>query len=285
MSSMACGGSTVPALSATQPIITSDAQSSTEEAGELPPLPPGVTRCEQLATRLCDDLGPTTDTCEMVRTRTAELEDSHCDVMSAHYAEVIGDLRAYALRNQPLSPENFARMTAGAAATHGPADAAVTIVVFSDFQCPFCAGAATATADVIERYGDRVRVVFRQFPLPFHRNAHTAAEAALAANAEGKFWPMHDLLFANQGSLDREYLTRYAQTLGLNTQNFEAALDRGTYAAAVDADLNLGVELGVNGTPTMFLNGAKVPNAGDAEALTARIDAILNSATSTPSPQ
>jgi len=281
---IACGGQS-PQPTTTQPLRTSTPADDSADGTQLPELAQGVTRCQQLMTRLCADLGPTTETCELVRTRTAELEEGSCDAMTQHYSEVIADLRAYEARNQPLTPENFARMIAGATTTHGPANAPVTIVIFSDFQCPFCAGAATATHEVIQRYGDKVQVVFRQFPLPFHHHAHAAAEAALAAHAQGRFWPMHDLLFANQGGLDRASLTSYAQTLGLDVAAFNAALADATFSSAVDSDLALGVELGVNATPTMFVNAAKVPNASDADALAARIDAILNSPTPAPAAQ
>lgn len=235
----------------------------------------GVTRCGALMTRLCADLGPTTETCELVRVRTTELEERDCNAMSQHYTQVLAELVEYETRNQPLSPAKFGRMTDGATTTHGPANAPVTIVIFSDFQCPFCAGAAITTRDLVERYGERIRVVFRQFPLPFHHNAHAAAEASLAAHAQGKFWQMHDRLFANQGDLDRASLTQHAHAIGLHVGTFDAALDSNTYAQAVDSDLELGMELGVNATPTMFVNGARIPNAGDLDALVARIDALL----------
>lgn len=235
--------------------------------------------CEQLRTRLCADLGPTTETCELVKERTAEIPENHCAAMLAHYSEVLDDLEEQEARNRPLSPEQAARSIANANTTSGPENAPITVVLFSDFQCPYCAGAAHATHEIQQAYGDKVHLVFRQFPLPFHRNAHLAAEASLAAHAQGKFWPMHDLLFANQGALDRESLSAYARELQLDVAAFDRAVDDHTFGEAVDADLELGVSLGVDGTPTMFLNRKRVPNASDVESLRALIDAQLASTT------
>jgi protein-disulfide isomerase len=157
----------------------------------------------------------------------------------------------------------------------GPADAKVTIVEFSDFQCPFCSRAATAVHTVKEKYSDKVRFVFRQFPLSFHQNAHLSAEAALAANAQGKFWEFHDKAFANQQKLDRASLEGYAKDIGLNVAEFKKALDDKTYAPTVDAELKLGEEVAVDGTPTMFLNGKRVSNPSDTTELSKEIDEAL----------
>ncbi len=258
------------------PIVTAPA---TEEAA---PADSGEA-CATLTERLCNDIGPTTETCGLVRQRKQELTKTQCDAMLDHYGEVLADLQSYEARNQPLTPEKMARLLDGAAATHGPRNAAITIVLFSDFQCPFCAGAAASTHAIIERYGDKVHLVFRQFPLSFHRNAHVAAEASLAAAAQGKFWPLHDRMFAHQDQLDRDSLTRHARAVGLDVTALNHALDNQTYVEAVDADFQLGVAFGVEGTPTMFLNGTRVPNASDLEDLTARIEATLNTSQS-PSP-
>src|SRR5690606_31096550 len=122
----------------------------------------------------------------------------------------------------------------------GDADAKVTVVEFSDFQCPYCTRAAEVANKVKENYPKGVRFVFRQFPLSFHQDAHLAAQASLAAAAEGKFWEYHDLLFENQKSLGRESLEKYAEQLGLNMATFKKALDEGTYKDAVDKDIELG---------------------------------------------
>jgi protein-disulfide isomerase len=141
----------------------------------------------------------------------------------------------------------------------GPADAKVTIVEFSDFQCPYCKRAADVVSEVSTKYGDDVRVVFRNFPLPYHKSANLAAQASLAAHEQGKFWEMHDQLFAHQQTLDRAAIDGFARELGLDTAKFAAALDSGKYAAAVNADLLAGGPL-VDGTPTLFVNGHKLTN-------------------------
>jgi len=268
-----CGASdpatTQPTALAPVATAPSEAASDSEQAGH----------CERLSARLCGDLGPTTETCELVKERTAEIPENHCAAMLDHYGEVLDELEEQEARSRPLPPEQAALSIANATTTSGPENAPITVVLFSDFQCPYCAGAASATHEIQQAYGDKVRVVFRQFPLPFHRNAHLAAEASLAAHAQGKFWPMHDLLFANQGALDRESLSAYARELQLDVAAFDRALDGHTFSNAVDADLQLGVSLGVNGTPTMFLNRKRVPNASDVESLHALIDAQLDSAT------
>lgn len=231
--------------------------------------------CDELVTKLCTEIGPTTATCEMVKTRTKEFPPERCTAMMEHYTEVVTDLKRQEEKNKPLSPEKLAMLTNGAVTTFGTAGSKVTIVEFSDFQCPFCSKAATATHALKEKYGDKIHFVFRQFPLSFHQNAHVAAEASLAANAEGKFWEFHDKMFENQAALDRPSLERLAQELGLNVANFKKALDDKTYAAAVDADLKLGGDVAVDGTPTMFLNGKRIPNPTDVDAISKEIDAAL----------
>jgi protein-disulfide isomerase len=232
-------------------------------------------KCDELTTKLCTDIGPTTQTCEMVKTTTKSFPPERCDQMMQHYAEVLDGLKKQEERNKPLSPEKMAKLTAGTAPRFGPTDAKVVIVEFSDFQCPFCSRAATAVHDLKAKYGDKVHFVFRQFPLSFHQNAHISAEASLAANAQGKFWEFHDKLFANQQKLDRESLEGYAKELGMNVGDFKKALDDKTYAATVDAEQKLGEEVAVDGTPTMFLNGKRVTNPTDVAELSKEIDSAL----------
>jgi protein-disulfide isomerase len=232
-------------------------------------------KCDELTTKLCTDIGPTTQTCDMVKNTTKGFPPERCDQMLQHYAEVLDGLKKQEERNKPLSPEKMAKLTAGTAPKFGPPDAKVVIVEFSDFQCPFCSRAATAVHDLKAKYGDKVHFVFRQFPLSFHQNAHISAEASLAANAQGKFWEFHDKLFANQQKLDRESLEGYAKELGMNVADFKKALDDKTYAAAVDAEQKLGEEVAVDGTPTMFMNGKRVTNPTDLAELSKEIDAAL----------
>jgi protein-disulfide isomerase len=234
--------------------------------------------CDELQDKLCKDLGPTTKTCEMVKTHTKTFPPERCDMMMKRYPEVLADLKKQEEKNKPVDPAAIAKLTAGSPPAFGPKDAKVTLVEFSDFQCPYCSRAATAVSEIKKKYGDKVHFVFRQFPLSFHQNAHIAAQASLAAHAQGKFWQFHDKLFENQQKLDRAALEGYAKELGLDMAAFKKALDDKTYAAAVDAEMKLGEEVAVDGTPTMFLNGARVSNPSDAEAIGKEIEAALKAA-------
>ena len=124
----------------------------------------------------------------------------------------------------------------GDAPAKGPANAPLVLVVFSDFQCPFCKRVEPTLAEVEKHYPGKVRVVWKNYPLPFHANAWPAAEAAMAADAQGKFWPMHDRLFANNTALDRESLENYAAAVGLDLPRFRADLDAGRWKARIEAD-------------------------------------------------
>jgi len=231
--------------------------------------------CDVLTTKLCAEIGPTTPTCEMVKTQTKNFPPDRCSMMMEHYAEVVADLKKREERNKPLAAEKIAAMTQPDAPAFGPATSAVTLVAFSDFQCPFCSRAATATQKIKEKYGDRVHFVFRQFPLSFHKNAHLAAEAALAANAQGKFWEFHDKLFADQSKLERPGLEDAAKAVGLDMVAFKKALDTSSFTAKVDSDQKLGESVNVDGTPTIFLNGARVADPTNFDAIAKEIDAAL----------
>ena len=149
----------------------------------------------------------------------------------------------------------------GDAPAKGPANAPLVLVVFSDFQCPFCKRVEPTLAELERHYAGKVRVVWKNFPLPFHANAGPAAEAAMAAGAQGKFWPMHDRLFDNNTALDRESLENYAAAIGLDLPRFRADLDAGRYKARIEADKQEGSDLGVVGTPAVFINGRKIAGA------------------------
>jgi protein-disulfide isomerase len=164
----------------------------------------------------------------------------------------------------------------------GPRGAKVTLVVFSDFQCPFCSRLAPTLHDLRKRYPRDLRVVFKQLPLPFHQHAALAAEASLAAHAQGKFWEMHDKLFEEQRSLERDSLLKYAEKLRLNLDRFERALDQHAYRAQVEADSKHAASLGIQGTPTMVINGRKVSGARPADDLATVIDEELQAARTRP---
>ncbi len=231
--------------------------------------------CFHLADKICVDMGPKTDICQTVRKHTATFETEQCTQMLAEYDEVLADLKRRVQAEQPLNADQQAAVAAGSAPGFGPANATVTLVGFSDFECPYCAKAAGVVSQLKEKYGDKVRFVFRQFPLSFHANAQVAAEASLAAHAQGKFWEYHDLLFQNQQSLDRGSLESYAEKLGLDMVTFKKALDDKTYAPAVGEDMKLGEMAAIRGTPSLFLNGERVLDPADFEALEKRILELL----------
>jgi protein-disulfide isomerase len=158
-------------------------------------------------------------------------------------------------------PSKVYDLPVGDSAIRGPEDAPVTIVEFSDYQCPFCARSEPIIKDVQKEYPDKVRFVYKHLPLvSIHSNAMGASQAAIAAGKQGKFWEMHDLLFANQRSLQSDKLKEYAQQLGLDVAKFEADMNSAEVKSAVQDDMNLSRKVGVRGTPTIFVNGKLVEN-------------------------
>jgi protein-disulfide isomerase len=149
----------------------------------------------------------------------------------------------------------------------GPETALLTVIVFSDFQCPYCARLQPALQALRREYGDRVRVVFRHLPLSFHPRAQLAAEAAVAAAMQGKLWDFHDRVFTTPGRLTRAELEAHAQAIGLDMTAFRAALDDRRYLERVAADAAAAAALGVRGTPTMFVNGTPVVGSASFEHL------------------
>jgi protein-disulfide isomerase len=154
----------------------------------------------------------------------------------------------------------------------GPANAPVTIVEFSDFECPFCSRINPTIKQVQDKYGDKVRIVFRQYPLPFHPKAQKAAEASLCASDQGKFWEMHDAMFANQQALAVEQLKAKAAELGLKAEEFNSCIDSGKHAAAIQADMKDGSAAGVSGTPALFVNGRFINGAVPFDQIATVID-------------
>jgi protein-disulfide isomerase len=144
----------------------------------------------------------------------------------------------------------------------GPADAAVTIVEFSDFQCPYCQRALPTLNDVLEKYPGKVRVVYRHLPLDrIHKRARPAAEAAACAEDQQQFWPYHDKLFANNRALEKEDLIRYASEVGLDDARFAECIDERTFQAKVEADLQAAQTAGISGTPAFVVNGVLLSGA------------------------
>ena len=158
----------------------------------------------------------------------------------------------------------------------GPDTALVTLVVWSDFQCPFCAREAPVIAQLHARFGDDLRIIFRHLAMNNHRRASLAAEAAVAASVQGKFWAFHDQVFEHFGALERADLEAFAQTAGLDLAKFRAALDDRRYRAAIVAEGASALALGVDGTPTMFVNGQPVVGARDYQTMETMVSAHLD---------
>ena len=137
----------------------------------------------------------------------------------------------------------------------GRLDAPIVLVEYADFECPYCADAYPIVKALERTYGDKLCVVFREFPLPQHPHALQAAETAEFAADAGAFWPMHDMLFEHQRALDPTHLTGYAEQLGLDAAALRSALRARTYVPRIEDEIEGGEESGVSGTPTFFVNG------------------------------
>ena len=177
--------------------------------------------------------------------------------------------------------ERFKVPVTSAQPQKGPQDALVTIVEFSEFQCPFCARVLPTMKQVEETYGDKVRVVWRNNPLPFHKDAAPAAALAMEAYAQGgddKFWEVHDVLFANQKALSRAQLEDYAKAAGLDMDKVKKALDEGTHKKLVDDDQAVANQFGARGTPYFFVNGRQLRGAMPFNAFQKVIDEELATA-------
>jgi len=174
------------------------------------------------------------------------------------------------LLKEPVPP--VLNVSAGNGPTRGDANAAVTIIEFTDFQCAACGAMYPVMEDVLKTYGNRVRFVVRDFPLTtLHPNAFRAAQAASAANAQGKFWEYIDILFRNQSTLDPDSLKKYATQIGLDRKRFDLEFESGNNDADIRRDIEDGETCGVEGTPTIFINGVMLTDLS-ADGLRAAIE-------------
>jgi len=148
------------------------------------------------------------------------------------------------------------------------------VVAFTDFECPSCARQHPVLDRIVSEFGDRVRLVVRDFPLSQHANARKAAEAAEAAREQGKYWEYATVLFRNQSALSSDKLRQYASELGLDRARFDASLDSGKFAEKVQRDIVDGRKLGINGTPTLYINGKRVAD-NSYETLKSAIESAL----------
>ena len=173
-----------------------------------------------------------------------------------------------------LDPPRQVVATAGRPAK-GPANAPIEMIEFSDFQCPFCLQANPTVTQVLKTYGDRIRFVYRHYPLPNHPNARPAAEAAECASEQDKFWPYHDKLFAKAGQLADSDLKQAAADVGLDAGRFDTCFESRKLTAQIDADIHAGNDAGVSATPTFFINGRLINGAQPFDVFKGVIDEEL----------
>ena len=185
----------------------------------------------------------------------ALLKEAKSDVPAAPAAPAGGEDKG------PEADTKVYAVAAGESASKGPKGAPLQVIIFSDFQCPFCSRVEPTLNQMEKEYAGKVRFVWKNYPLPFHNNAEPAAEAAMAAHAQGKFWQMHDKLFQNQTALDKANLEKYAQDVGLNMAKYKADTEASKFKSTIEAETKEGQAVGVNGTPAVFINGRKISGA------------------------
>lgn len=174
--------------------------------------------------------------------------------------------------NKPQRP--VFDVAAGDAPFVGPADAKVTIVEFSDFQCPYCSKGREVMDALKKKYGNKIKIAFKNFPLPFHNQAQGAAEAALCAFEQDPkaFWKLHDIMFSDQSKLSKDNLLAHAKSIGLKEDSFRTCIETQKYAQKVAQDMEEGKKVGVKSTPTFFVNGQLVNGAHPIEVFSEIID-------------
>lgn len=194
--------------------------------------------------------------------------------MQAARSAFLENLKAKTPVRLMLEPPRQA-VRAGNSPARGSASAPIELIEFADFECPFCRAAAPTVKRVLETYGDRVRLVYRNFPLQSHPNARPAAEAAQCAHEQGQFWAYHDRLFGEPDKLGEADLKKTATALGLDGARFNRCFDEHRYKTAVDTDAQAGSDAGVSGTPAFFINGRMLTGAQPYEAFKRVIDEEL----------
>ncbi len=199
-----------------------------------------------------------------------------CSLCLMAAAPIATGSKAVSTPGHPTAAPSRVSVSADDDPAKGPLSAPVTIIEFSDYQCPFCAQAEGAVKRILESYQGKVRFVFRDFPSPqIHAYAMKAAEAAACANEQGKFWEYHDALYADQSKLAVAELQATAGRLGLDDGVFRKCLESGKFAGEVSQDMADGIKAGVNGTPSFFINGILLAGAQRYEKFAQVIDTEL----------
>jgi protein-disulfide isomerase len=196
----------------------------------------------------------------LIQERMAVAREQFLDTLKAKTPVVIS-----------LEPPRLA-VSAAKGATKGQPNAPIEMIEFSDFQCPFCQRAHATVEQVLATYGDRIRFVYRHYPVQGHAAAKPAAEASECAKEQGKFWPFHDRLFANTSKLGDADLKAHAAAVGVDTATFNACVDSHKYRSVVEADARDGDAVGVNGTPAFYINGRMISGAQPFEVFKKLID-------------
>jgi protein-disulfide isomerase len=213
--------------------------------------------CKALRERLCEQFGERSDECRMAEERVKSFPPDRCLAMLSHYDEAATAAPRFVEGRRTLvSPDQTTLH--GAAPSIGNAGAPITMVLFADFDSPDCSRGSPIATVVRNVYQDRVRLVFRAFPSARDQDSHLAAEAGMAARAQGKFWRFYEVMFGNEHTHDRSALERYAREAGLDLDAFDDALDRHEFSADVDADRDLGSKVNVTQVPALFVNGKHV---------------------------
>ena len=220
------------------------------DAAALPP-------CTELAQRLCAHFGNESDMCAFIERQSARFSDENCRTKLGQFERNVVDLSKYQEARKEVSEATQKSFHSDAPAV-GLAGAPVVLTVFCDFDAADCARLSPLHNFVKNLYPDRVRLVYRQFPLSKHAGAHLVAEASLAAAGQGKFWDYSDVLFSNQQDHSRSALDRYAKGVGLQMKEYRRALDEHAYLADVVADKEFGKSLFVSEIPAVFANGRPV---------------------------
>ncbi|HEY3835323.1 MAG TPA: thioredoxin domain-containing protein [Bryobacteraceae bacterium] len=178
--------------------------------------------------------------------------------------KIVADLRDHAMKPPPILDEPVTLNVQGDPFL-GPEKAKVTIVEFSDFQCPYCAAAAGQARMLLDKFPNDVKLVFKEFPLDDHSQAFLAAQSAVAAHAQGKFWEMHNILYANYRNISAQNILVWAKQIGLDMKKFIDDVDSGKYKQTVQNEVKQGEDAGVQGTPSFFFNGRKYSGAFQAD--------------------
>ena len=207
-----------------------------------------------------------------------QVKDRIVDYLSAEKGEkqrqaFIGELKKKYKTTVDLNPPKL-EVGKGTRPPLGNKSAPVTIVMFSDYECPFCKRAEPTVDAVMAKYKDKVQLYYRDYPLPFHQNAKPASEAAHCANAQGKFWEYHKKVMASE-DLSKAALQKIASDVGLDRKKFDECLDKGTFKQAVEVEMVEGENLGIDGTPAFFINGRRLSGAQPVEKFSEIIDEEL----------